>query len=367
MSADPTPLDLTPLPAAAVRVLLVEDDDALRQLLARFLGTVGYTVESAANGEVALMALANRRYTVMLCDIRMPGMSGLEVLTRALAIDPDLCVLMLTAVNDAATAKHALVDGALDYLTKPFELSDLQLAILGALQKRRAAMERRRLDEWIREEVAHRTEELEREKTALRDLSVGIVETLVNAMEAKDVYLRGHSLRVGQCAAAIAMELGLSPHVIEQVRLAGRLQDIGRIGVREAVLNKRETLTEGEVEHIRDHVRIGVEILSPLHHLGDVLAFIADHHEHWDGGGYPRGLRGEEISIGGRILAAADTFDALTSRRPYRDPMAPQTAVSYMETLVGSAFDPRVFDALARVAHHQQRFSRSTPDGGIAA
>lgn len=367
MTAPQLPFDPNPIQPASVRVLIVEDDEPLRHMLGRYLGATGYVVESAASGEAALVALANRRYTVMLCDIRMPGMNGLEVLTRALAIDPDLCVLMLTAVNDAATAKQALGEGALDYLTKPFELSDLQLAVLAALQKRRAAMERRRLDEWIREEVAHRTEELEREKSALRDLSVGIVETLVNAMEAKDVYLRGHSLRVAQCAAAMAGELGLSPHVVEQVRLAGRLQDVGRIGVRESVLNKRETLTDGEVDHIRDHVRIGVEILAPLHHLGDVLTFIADHHEHWDGGGYPRGLRGEEISIGGRILAAADTFDALTSRRPYRDPMAAHTAVTYMETLVGSVFDPRVFEALQRVAARQHLQFRPASDGGLAA
>ncbi len=342
---------LTSLP----RILIVEDDEPLRTLLGRFLSRAGYVAEGVKDGSEAVAALAARRFSVMVCDIRMPGMDGLEVLARAVALDPDIAVIMCTAVNEAATATHALSQGAMNYLTKPFELSALESAVSNALERRNALIERRRVDEWIREEVARRTAELEREKSALRDLSVGVVETLVNAMEAKDVYLRGHSHRVAECAADVSTELGLPSDIVEQVRLAARLQDIGRIGVRESVLNKRETLTDDEVEHIRDHVRLGVDILAPLRHLGQVLTFIADHHEHWDGGGYPRGLAGEEISIGGRVLAAADTFHALTSRRPYRDPMSAHTAVRYMETLVGSVLDPRVYEALRRVAERRDQ------------
>ena len=149
-------------------------------------------------------------------------------------------------------------------------------------------------------------------------------------------------------AAAIATELGLPSHIVEQVRLAGRLRDVGRIGVREAVLNKAGTLTDEELEHIREHLLIGVEILAPLEHLGPVITFVQDHHERWDGAGYPRRLQGAEISIGGRILAAADAFNALTSLRPHREPITPERAAVFMEALAGTLLDPEVYQALRR-------------------
>ena len=197
---------------------------------------------------------------------------------------------------------------------KPIELADLHAAVERALHRRELLKEQRRVERLVRDEVALRTAELERDKAALKELTIGIADSLINAMEAKDVYLRGHAQRVAELSASMASEMQLDEDTIEVVRLAGRLADIGKIGIREAVLNKLETLTPEEIEHIRDHVRIGMEILSPLHHLGAVLEFIHDHHEHYDGGGYPRGLSGQAISLGGRIIAAADAFDALTSR-----------------------------------------------------
>jgi putative nucleotidyltransferase with HDIG domain len=168
-------------------------------------------------------------------------------------------------------------------------------------------------------------------------------------MEAKDVYLRGHSARVAELAASVAEQLGLGADAVEQVRLAGRLHDVGKIGIRESVLNKPGRLTPEEFAHVQDHVRIGMEILAPLHHLGPVLEFVRDHHEHWNGTGYPRGLRGGEISIGGRILAAADAFDALTSKRAYRDPMDPAAVVQYLAAHAGALLDPAVYDVLRAV------------------
>jgi HD-GYP domain-containing protein (c-di-GMP phosphodiesterase class II) len=210
-------------------------------------------------------------------------------------------------------------------------------------------MERRAVDRLIREEVAARTVDLEREKTALRDLTVSIAETLINAMEAKDVYLRGHSHRVAEVGAAIALELGLPGAEVEHVRLAGRLHDVGKIGIREAVLNKSGPLTDEEFAHVKDHVRIGIDILAPLQHLGSALEYVQDHHEHWDGRGYPRGIAGEAITLGGRILTAADAFDALTSKRAYRDPMTPAATLDYLRTQTGRLLDPRAYDALGIV------------------
>jgi putative two-component system response regulator len=343
---------LVPRPAtpSQPRVLVVDDEETIRTALARFLRARGYEVEVAESGIAALIMLERQRFAVMVCDVRMPGMTGLEVVPEALQLDPDLAILMLSAVNDAPTATDALSHGAMDYLVKPIELVDLQRAVERSTHRRQLEIERRRVEEHIREEVALRTSELEKEKAALHALTIGVAETLINAMEAKDVYLRGHSGRVADQAASIAEALGLDPDVVENVRLAGRLHDVGKIGIREDILNKAGPLTDEEFEHVKDHVRMGMEILTPLKHIPAALEFVHDHHEHWDGGGYPRGLAGDQITIGGRILAACDAFDAITSRRAYREAMDPAETIAYLENNeVGRLLDPDVFTALKKV------------------
>lgn len=331
------------------RILVVDDETTIRLALSRFLRTRGFEVEVADSGTAALEALQRQRFSLMLCDLRMPGLSGLEVVPKALLADQDLGIIMLTAVNDATSATEALSNGAFDYLTKPVELPDLQAAVERAMLRRMRTMERRAIDRMIREEVALRTLQLEREKGALREMTVSVAETLINAMEAKDLYLRGHSQRVAELGAAIAAELGEPDQMVELVHTAGRLHDVGKIGIREAVLNKNGPLTADEFAHVKEHVQVGLEILQPLHHLGEALHFIRDHHEHWDGGGYPFGRAGTDISLGGRILTAADAFDALTSKRAYRDPMSAGTTLAYLGTQVERLLEPRVYEALAVV------------------
>ena len=335
---------------APKRLLVVDDEEAIRAAVSRYLQRLGYEVHTASGVPEALDQLGRMKFVCMLCDVRMPGVSGVEGLPSAFAADPDLAVLMLSGVNDAPTATEALSLGAMDYLLKPVPLPELQRAIERALHRRELSIERRRVEALIREEVDLRTSELQREKRALSRLTVGVAETLINAMEAKDVYLRGHSQRVGEIGASIAEHLGLDADAVEHVRLAGRLHDVGKIGIRESVMNKPGKLTPEEFEHVKDHVRIGMEILAPLTHIGVVLEYVRDHHEHWDGGGYPRGLAGERISIGGRILKAADAFDALSSRRAYRDPMPPAEVVAYLgRHEVGRLLDPAVFAVLERL------------------
>jgi response regulator RpfG family c-di-GMP phosphodiesterase len=326
------------------RVLVVDDEETIRTALARFLRARGYEVEVAESGIAALVMLERQRFVLMVCDVRMPGMTGLEVVPEALQLDPDLAILMLSAVNDAPTATDALSHGAMDYLVKPIELVDLQRAVERCAHRRQLEIERRRVEEYVREEVAMRTSELEKEKAALHALTIGVAETLINAMEAKDVYSR-----VADQAASIAEELGLDPDVVENVRLAGRLHDVGKIGIREDILNKPGALTAEEFEHVKDHVRIGMEILAPLKHIPVALEYVHDHHEHWDGGGYPRGLAGEQITIGGRILTACDAFDALTSARAFRGAMGQRETVDYLAGQVGRLLDPEVFAALQKV------------------
>jgi putative nucleotidyltransferase with HDIG domain len=242
----------------------------------------------------------------------------------------------------------------MDYLVKPIELPELHQAVERATHRRKLEIERRNVEQHIREEVALRSAELDREKAALHALTIGVAETLINAMEAKDVYLRGHSSRVADQAASIAEVLGLDADIVENVRLAGRLHDVGKIGIREDVLNKPGSLTDQEFDHVKDHVRIGMEILAPLKHIPMALEFVHDHHEHYDGTGYPRALAAEEITIGGRILAACDAFDALTSNRAFRGAMGPRETVEYLEGQVGRLLDPKVYEALQKVVFRRK-------------
>jgi len=341
-----TPTGAQPAISETPRLLVVDDEESIRVALARFLRSRGYEVTAVSSAVDALAALDRDHCDLALCDVRMPAMTGMELLPALLEKDADLAVVMLTAVNDAATATEAIARGASDYLVKPIELADLHAAVEKALHRRGLLKEQRRVERLVRDEVAMRTAELEREKAALRGLTVGVAESLINAMEAKDVYLRGHAQRVAELAASMASTMQLDEDTIEVVRLAGRLADIGKIGIREEVLNKPGPLTPEEVEHVRDHVRIGIEILTPLKHLGSVLEFIHDHHEHYDGGGYPRGLAGQAISLGGRIIAAADAFDALTSVRAYRGARSPGEAIEILEQTSGTQLDPVVFRAL---------------------
>lgn len=354
ISPDDGGIDRAPVDTAGMRLLVVDDEPAITASLGKFLRTEGYQVETASSGVEALAALDRDKFVLMVCDVRMPGLSGVDLIPRALRIDPDLAVLMLSGVNDAPTATGALATGALDYLLKPVELGDLQKAIERALHRRGLEIDRRAIERVIRQDVAAQTEELQHEKQALRDLSISTVETLINAMEAKDVYLRGHSQRVSELAASIAAQLRLHENTVEDVRVAARLHDVGKIGIREAILNKPGPLTPEEFEHVKDHVRIGVEILAPLKHLGGALPFVVDHHEHWDGRGYPEGKAGPQISIGGRILAAADAFDALTSRRAYRQPRTPKDTVEYLAVHGIGLLDPQVYEALATVILRQK-------------
>ncbi len=331
------------------RILIVDDEETIRLALRKFLRSRGYEVEIAGSGDQAMAFLEKESFSMMLCDVRMPGMTGVQLVPLAREKDRDLAIIMLTAVNDAATATEVLASGASDYLMKPVELADLQQAVDRALRKRDELIDERRVDMLIREEVALRTAELEMEKESLRLMSVSIAETLINAMEAKDVYLRGHSQRVAELAGQLAQELGLDELTCEDLRVAGRLHDVGKIGIREAILNKPDRLTFEEFEHVKRHVQIGLDILAPLFHIKKPLQYVEHHHERWDGAGYPQGLAGEAIPMGARILCAADTFDALTSKRAYREPMEPLKALEHLRVDSGKQFDPSVYGALVKV------------------
>jgi putative two-component system response regulator len=340
--------------AGFASLLVVDDEEAIRSSLARSLSAQGYEVSTASTGAEALEAVRRYKLAGILLDVRLPDANGADLVPKLLELEPHAAVLMLTAVNDAASATLCLQRGAFDYLTKPVDLNDLTAAIERALRRRETEMESAQITHWLKEEVALRTAELRMERANLERISVATLEALVNALEAKDPYLRGHSARVADVAAMVAAELGLGDEQVEMVRTAGRLHDIGKIGVREEILNKHGPLTDDEFEHVKLHPVTGSEILAPLTHLGQVIEYVRSHHERWDGRGYPDGLSGQAIPMGARIIGAVEIYDALTTSRPYQDKMDPEGAVERLRDLAGSVIDPRVHRALQQVVARRE-------------
>lgn len=337
-----------------VTLLVVDDEEPIRNALRKFLTQQGYEVAIAATGEEALAILQRQKITGMLLDVNLPGMSGVDLVPQIMELEPTIALLMLTAVNDATSAALCMQRGAFDYLIKPIDLGHLGRAIHHALQRRNTLLESQQINQWLKEEVAARVAERRVEQANQERLSVATLEALVNALEAKDPYLRGHSARVADLSAMVAAQMACPDEQVEAVRTGGRLHDIGKIGIREEILNKQGPLTAEEFEHVKQHVTVGSQILSPLVHLRDVIGFVRSHHERWDGSGYPDRLAGEAIPLGARIVGAAEIFDALTTARPYQEKMPPEMAVERMRDLIGAVIDPAVHRALEAVVSHRQ-------------
>jgi len=335
-------------------ILVVDDEAPVRAALQRFLSGKGYEVVTAASGAEALQAVERYKLAAILLDVRLTDVNGVDLLPDLLDREPAAAVVMLSAVNEASSAALCLQRGAMDYLTKPVDLTDLAGALERALKRRTSQLEAAQLNQWLKDEVALRTGELRMERANQEKLTLATLETLVNALEAKDPYLRGHSARVADSSAMVAAELGLPDDQVEIIRTAGRLHDIGKIGIREEILNKQGPLTDEEFEHVKRHPEIGSEILAPLAHLGPVIQFVRSHHERWDGQGYPDGLAGEAIPIGARIIGAVEIYDALTTSRPYQEKMPPELAVERLRDLVGSVLDPGVHGALLSVVARRE-------------
>ena len=334
-------------------VLLVDDEPSIHGPIQRFLQQQGYVVSSATRGDEALDLLGRQPVSCLLLDVQLPDGSGVELVPRILAIEPDIAILMLTAATDATTATLCMQRGAVDYLTKPVDLEVLGRAIRRALDQgtrpRHGPASR-----LLEREVTVRSAELRQERGRLERLSIATLEALVNALEAKDPFLRGHSARVADLSAMVAAELGADDEEIERVRTAGRLHDIGKIGIREDILNKQGPLTDEEYEHVKRHVVVGSQILSPLVHLQEIIAYVRGHHERWDGQGYPDALAGAAIPFGARIIGAVEIYDALTTSRPYQEKMDAHFAVERLGDLIGTMIDPEVYRALAAVVNRHQ-------------
>ncbi|HWJ20708.1 MAG TPA: HD domain-containing phosphohydrolase [Gemmatimonadaceae bacterium] len=341
--ADSAPVSLNSAPEAQ-RCLVVDDERRLRQVLVRLMESDGFTCIEASNGADALDVLRRMPVTLILTDLRMPQMDGVELLREVRARYPDTAVVLITAVAEVETAVRCLAIGAMDYLTKPFHLEEVRARVSQAMEKRRLILDNRGYQEQLEQRVAGQARRLEA-------LFLASIQSLADALEVKDPYTRGHSVRVSHYASVISRALGLDPRTIHQIELGGHVHDIGKIGVREAVLNKPGPLTDEEYAHIMTHPVAGWRILSPL--LADapgasvILNVVRWHHERYDGLGIPDGLAGEAIPFEARIAAVADSFDAMTSRRPYRggSSMTLTQAVAELERCSGTQFDPTVVRA----------------------
>ena len=343
-----------PLTDQPTTLLVVDDEESIRNALRRFLVQQGYEVATAASGQEALAVLQRQKITGMLLDVNMPGITGVELVPQIMELEPTIALLMLTAVNDATSAALCMQRGAFDYLIKPIDLGHLGRAIHHALQRRHTQLEGQQINQWLKDEVTTRVAERRVEQVDQERLSVATLEALVNALEAKDPYLRGHSARVADLSATVAAQLGATDEQIEAVRTGGRLHDIGKIGIREVILNKQGPLTEAEYDHVKQHVTVGSQILAPLVHLKDVISFVRSHHERWDGKGYPDRLAGEAIPLGARIIGAVEIYDALTTARPYQEKMSAEVAVERMRDLAATVIDPAIHQALEAVVSQRQ-------------
>jgi putative two-component system response regulator len=335
MSAEPK--------SAGPYCLVVDDEPRLRQVLAHLMRSDGFTCLEAGNGEEALVMLQQHPITLVMSDLRMPKMDGLELLRQVRSRWPDVAVVMITAVADVEVAVSCLAIGAMDYLTKPFHLEEVRARVAQAMENRRLVMENRGYQESLQEKVAVQARRLE-------ELFMTSIQSLAEVLELKDPYTRGHSVRVSNYSAVIARELGLDGEMLRQIELGGHVHDIGKIGVREEVLNKPGKLTEVEYEHIMTHPVVGWRILAPLLAETPVaLNIVRSHHERFDGLGVPDHLTGEAIPLEARIAAAADAFDAMTSDRPYRpDGLAVEEAIRELVRCSGAQFDPVVVAAVVR-------------------
>jgi putative two-component system response regulator len=323
-------------------ILVVDDEEGIRYLLRQKLSSLGYYCLEADTADQALEILAGNTVGLVLLDMKMPGKTGMDILPEIRRRYPQTSVIMATAVNDVNTVIDCMKQGAYDYLTKPFDLTELGMSVNRALEKRR-------LELALNDYHEHLQQKVNDQARIIRESFLNSITSLAFALDAKDSYTNGHSERVAGISTIIGRELNLSRELCEKIRIAGLIHDIGKIGIPETILNKTGQLTEEEFNIIKSHCEVGEHILQPVVDDTDILKMVRHHHERYDGRGYPDGLSGTQIPIGARILAVADSYDAMTTDRSYRKAMKPEEVITEMERSKWSHFDPAVADALIRM------------------
>lgn len=331
-------------------VMLVDDDEINRHVVTELLNDT-YRVISAESGKQALSLLAEYRPDLILLDVYMPEMDGHEVLRQLKATEAyaEIPVIFLTSDEDEATEIQGLSEGAIDFIRKP-----LRKAV--AISRINRILELSYLQKNLKSEVKRQTEVAENRRQKVERISLQMVQALVNTIDAKDSYTNGHSTRVAKYAVMLAERMGYSGEKLERLQFAALLHDIGKIGVPKEIINKPTRLSDEEYEVIKTHPAIGANILEEITEIPDIAVGARWHHERFDGKGYPDGLKGEEIPELARIIGVADAYDAMTSKRSYRDVLSQEIVLAEVEKGKGSQFDPDIADLMILLIKEDKQY-----------
>lgn len=330
-------------------VLIVDDENGVRSLMARWLESGGYKVTTAGSAEEALGRLQESPPAVALCDIRMPGHDGLWLAERIRQDYPETAVIMATGVQDVAPAVKTLRQGVIDYLTKPLSRDRLREAVTRGLEWHESAWDARRWRESLEQEMAIRRS---RVTEALAGISVdtdGMVDSMFAMLTLTDPEMYGHGYRVAAMAVSIARILGLPDEALGTIERGALLHDVGKLALPEAILRKPAPLTVEELLLVRRHPAIGSELIATVPYLRAVVPIIREAHERMDGLGYPHGIRASEASIGARIVCVADAYDTMTRPRVFRDAIDSLQARLELERCSGTQFDPLIVEAFSKL------------------
>lgn len=344
-------------------ILVVDDEDPIRDVLSGLLQRGGFHCLQASDGMQALTLLEANRCDLVLSDILMPGLDGLRLLEQVRQKDPDLPVIIVTAMQDLEAAIGALRSGAYDYLLKPFEKEQLYHSVRRALEHRRLVLENRRYQQDLERLVAERTAQLQEALTELEHSYDYTLEALGGALDLKDAETEGHCRRVTAYTIAIGRAMGLDNSALRHIARGAFLHDIGKMGIPDAILRKPGPLTPEEDAIMRRHCEIGYQVLQNIPFLREAAQIVLCHQERYDGTGYPRGLRGEEIPLGARIFAVADALDAMISDRPYRKALPIEVAREEIRRCAGTQFDPQVVEVFLSLPETLWLELRDTPEG----
>jgi putative nucleotidyltransferase with HDIG domain len=324
------------------KALIVDDEESVGRTLGRILKKMNRKYLLAASAEVARLMLKTESIDLILCDIRMPGESGIDLSQFVIAEHPDTAVIIVSGVDDPEIVKKALEIGAYGYIIKPFKVSEVIINISSALRRQKLEVESRDLRKNLEQQVADRTRQLQ-------DTLNGVIQVLALSVETRDPYTAGHQRRVAGLSQAIAGEMGLSLEKMESLRLAGIIHDLGKIAIPAEILSTPRPLTNIEYQLIKTHAQLGYDILKDIQFPWPIARLVLQHHERMDGSGYPNGLKDEAILPEARILAVADVVEAIASHRPYRPAMGIENALGEISQNKGILYDPAVVEICLRL------------------
>jgi len=331
------------------KILVVDDEAQVRSILLRYFEQEGSECITSSSALDALNRMKDLSFSLVISDVMMPGMSGLEFLHLARKQNPETAFIMITGLMDIGTAVDSLRMGAFDFITKPFDLTSIRRAVTRALDRRRLLLENRFYREELERKVRERTFELNEALYDVEESYKITLEAMVTALDAREHETQAHSQRVREYTLTLAQSLGLKHDDLIQTGRGALLHDVGKIGVRDSILLKTGKLNEAEWVEMRMHPQIGYNILQNIEFLSPAAEIVLCHQERWDGKGYPNGLAGTDIPLGARIFAVVDTMDAMTSDRPYRKALSFETALEEIRICSGTQFDPRVASAFLSI------------------